>query len=402
MESTTLKAHQARDAVHDWIRQGRCGPGQKLPSEQRLAALFGMNHATVRRGLRELEAWGLIEKRPRVGNFVVDRGRSATVQPVALVLPQWLMQVAIRKPAVSLIIAQVEGALDSARHPLTVLTYDTDQLWHDAGEIAVAQDFKGVLLFPVDDPNQLPGVQRMLDAGIRVVLLARAESWNDLGLSSVNFDVEGALAQIVAHFADLGHRHVAVVMDRGWVPAQQVRYADQVRTLFARHDLGPTDDRMVFPSWDPVTGERSCSALAGMFDSESPPTAIIAPDESWAQGIFRFCYSRGIRVPADLSIASLQNLTPHAHPTPLSAPNSVFLMSRGVQAAVQHLQGLLDGQDLVQREIFLPGEMQWTESVGPPPRRPAKVPDRGRPAAMQGELKRSWNERTEHHHESSS
>jgi len=367
LESTTLKAHQARDEVHGWIKQGRCGPGQKLPSEQELARLFGMNHATVRRGLRDLETWGLIEKRPRVGNFVVDRGRPASVHPVGLVLPHWMMQLAVQKPVASLIIAQVEGTLDAGRYPLTVLTYERDQLWHDAGEFAVSHELEGVLLYPVDDPIHVPGVQRMLDAGTRVVLLDHAASWKELGLFSVTFDEAGALAHIVARFAALGHRRIAVVMDRGWVPDRQTEYADRIRSLFTDHGLQSPDDLMVFPDWDQATGERSCSTLAGIFDSDSPPTAIIAPDESWAQGIYRFCYRRRIRVPEDLSVAAPHNLAPHAHPIPVSAPDSVILMRRRIQLAVEHLHQLLEGQSSAPRNIVLPGEIEWTESVGPAP-----------------------------------
>jgi DNA-binding LacI/PurR family transcriptional regulator len=324
-----------------------------------------MNHATVRRGLRDLETWGLIEKRPRVGNFVVDRRRSATVHPLGLVLPHWMMQFSVQKPVAGLIIAQVEGTLDAGRYPLTVLTYDREQLWHDAGEFAVSHELEGVLLYPGDDPIHVPGVRRMLDAGTRVVLLDHASSWKELGLFSVTFDEAGALARIVERFAALGHRRIAVVMDRGWMPDRQTEYADRMRSLFREHNLKSADDMMVFPDWDHATGERSCSTLAGIFDSDSPPTAIIAPDESWAQGIYRFCYRRRIRVPEDLSVAALQNLTPHAHPIPLSAPDSVMLMKRRIQLAVEHLHLLLDGQSSAPRNIVLPGEIEWTESVGP-------------------------------------
>lgn len=55
------------------IREGRYGPGDKLPTEAQLAARFGVNRHTVRHALADLAAAGLVHPRRGAGVFVSAR-----------------------------------------------------------------------------------------------------------------------------------------------------------------------------------------------------------------------------------------------------------------------------------------------------------------------------------------
>jgi GntR family transcriptional regulator, transcriptional repressor for pyruvate dehydrogenase complex len=52
------------EAIRDDILSGRIRPGDRIPSENSLAAQFGVNRSTVREGIRLLEEAGLIIHRP--------------------------------------------------------------------------------------------------------------------------------------------------------------------------------------------------------------------------------------------------------------------------------------------------------------------------------------------------
>lgn len=52
------------------IREGEFSPGDRLPTEQELAADFQVGRTSVREGLQKLRAYGLIESRKGLGAFV--------------------------------------------------------------------------------------------------------------------------------------------------------------------------------------------------------------------------------------------------------------------------------------------------------------------------------------------
>jgi len=54
------------------ILNGELKPGEKLPSERHLADMLGASRVSIRQALHELEARGLIDRRPGRGTVVVD------------------------------------------------------------------------------------------------------------------------------------------------------------------------------------------------------------------------------------------------------------------------------------------------------------------------------------------
>ncbi len=54
------------------IRSGRLHPGDQVPTEPQLMALFNVSRTTVRRALRDLETMGLIDRQPGRGSFVSE------------------------------------------------------------------------------------------------------------------------------------------------------------------------------------------------------------------------------------------------------------------------------------------------------------------------------------------
>src|SRR5688500_6251777 len=64
------KYQQVYSALRRDIQSGRLAKGDRLPSEADLVRLFGASRITVGRAVRDLQAAGLVERRPGAGTFV--------------------------------------------------------------------------------------------------------------------------------------------------------------------------------------------------------------------------------------------------------------------------------------------------------------------------------------------
>ena len=63
-------ARRIREEIAGAIRSGEWRPGDRVPTEQELAARYGCARATVSKALGELAASGLVERRRKAGTFV--------------------------------------------------------------------------------------------------------------------------------------------------------------------------------------------------------------------------------------------------------------------------------------------------------------------------------------------
>lgn len=61
---------QVREVLREQIDSGELQPGDKLPSEDQLAATYGISRMTLRRSLNDLIDMGLLYRRHGVGTFV--------------------------------------------------------------------------------------------------------------------------------------------------------------------------------------------------------------------------------------------------------------------------------------------------------------------------------------------
>ncbi len=84
------------DELRDLIEQGAYCPGEKLPSIRRLASQYQASITTIQRALEELESTGLIEAKPKSGNYVrfplnekrINRQQLTSISTVAQLLPK--------------------------------------------------------------------------------------------------------------------------------------------------------------------------------------------------------------------------------------------------------------------------------------------------------------------------
>ena len=66
------------------IRERGFGPGDKLPSERDLAALFGMSRSAVRESLIRLDTLRIVESRPKSGVYLQQYGAERSIEAMVL------------------------------------------------------------------------------------------------------------------------------------------------------------------------------------------------------------------------------------------------------------------------------------------------------------------------------
>lgn len=69
---------QIMHQVRDLVASGQLGPGDKLPTEQELAAMFGTSRSSIREAIRVFHNLGILESRTKRGTFLKDSHSIAT------------------------------------------------------------------------------------------------------------------------------------------------------------------------------------------------------------------------------------------------------------------------------------------------------------------------------------
>lgn len=350
------KSRFVRNAILRILREKKLKAGDKIASEREFAAELGMNHQTIRRALAELVADGVVEKRPRLGNFVrsVDR-----FTPLVLAVPAYLLKEHRDHAATSITFDTINSALDHARYSLTVLPYRNEYFLEDVGRFIEARAIRGLFLWGASQ-IQTEDLRRIVDEGVKVVLLTNHPALASLGISSFYYDASTVFSQIITGLIERGHRRIGVVRyTHPRKPELIARFEEACET----YGLGDSEALTIII---PNESSPDYRPLEAIFAPNRPFTAIIAPDEVIAQKIFQGSYRRRMFIPDAFSLAACIDNTPDAHPIPLTAPETPLWHRKVVTMATKHLIDALEG-DLVEGiQMPIGGGLIWRESVAAP------------------------------------
>jgi DNA-binding LacI/PurR family transcriptional regulator len=300
----------------------------------------------------------LVQKRPRIGNFV-----SETIPPtqIAIVLPAWFHDKG-HYQVTSTVVRGVSQALDQQKYSINILYYSMGKLWSDVGRFLVEKGISGIVLNPGKDVT-LEDMQLLRNAGIKVVMISRAPHLKSLQSLFIGTDLGEALAQTLAKLVELGHRRIVYA---GYLENPARKYHEEILEGFfnqiSNSDVTQYDVIHIPNSFDRV----DYTVLESIFAFTLRPTVVILPDEFSTYEMFRICAKKNINVPEDLSISALVDFTPHAYPISLSAPNSASQCTHVAKAAAKYLVKLLKGEKLFESEILFRASMQWKASVAKP------------------------------------
>ncbi|MER6012944.1 LacI family DNA-binding transcriptional regulator [Streptomyces bluensis] len=140
--------------------------------------------------------------------------------------------------------------------------------------------------------DQLPLV--MLDSDPR----------GSLGAATVNLDITDGVRQITDHLLHLGHRrflHLAADI-ASWT------FDVRARELAAR--LSEVPDTLLRTARAPISIEDAVTAAEAALSAPGPrPTALVCDDDKLAAGAYKAARRLGLRIPEDVSVTGLDDLT---------------------------------------------------------------------------------------------
>ena len=183
---------------------------------------------------------------------------------------------------------------------------------------------------PAARPGELlarrQAVQRLRDQGVPVAAVGRYE----LDIPYVAVDDAAAVELAVTHLLELGHRRVAFVGGSLNSTTVEDRHAGYV-TALDRAGV-PTDDALVVQT--PMTLEGGAEppsgwSLGGRF------TAVFCATDEIAFGVVSGLRRRGLRVPADVSVVGMDDVSMSAHSDP--PLTTIHVPDRALGTAAWHL-----------------------------------------------------------------
>ncbi|MCQ9183335.1 LacI family transcriptional regulator [Streptomyces sp. IBSBF 2953] len=158
-----------------------------------------------------------------------------------------------------------------------------------------------------------------------------------LGAATVNLDIADAARQLADHLLDLGHRHFL------HLAADVPSWTFDVRAHELATRIAATPGTTLRTAPAPISIDEARAAAERALTAPGPrPTAVVCDDDKLAAGAYKALRRLGLRIPDDISVTGLDDLTlataldPELTTVRLDAE---LFGERGMQALLDVLEG---------------------------------------------------------------
>lgn len=304
--------NRVSDRVREMISMRGLGPGDRLPTYHELIRDLGASLVTVKRGLDDLEAEGLIRRFPARGTFVAKSIPR---------MPRELKHIGIIYPSsrAQLFSAQYTGEIMRGIAQEASPSTDTHIFsLREDGLVRAPQlgewDIDGAVLLGVESDDYLRNFAQWGTPGVVVDYCSQAAPFD-----YVACDNAAAARDIAARLAAYGHRRVAYVARLGQDPvinpgnpqvALLVRESSDVRERHADSVAALRERHIQVDDWafSGIVSEGIAAAadqLQVLRRSPGHPTAVLTDSNHCAFEIMKELGNRGLRVPEDVSVGAV-------------------------------------------------------------------------------------------------
>ena len=241
------------------------------------------------------------------------------------------------------------------------LQYSPKLSWKQLNIPRLLQDRKVVRGVIVAGTNSQNLLDALADRGLALVCLGNnmLGDWDKGKYSAVFFDDVGGAHEATSYLQSLGHRDIWYI-------------GNCQLTWFARRHQGycrAMEEASLAPRVRDLNIDNSEDlgylATKSILNEGQPLTAILAGDDSTARGAYRALHDQGLNIPADVSVAGINDTLEASALNPPLTSVRVFTDQLGKQMAELLLKGIsqLDAKPQV---VTLPTQLIRRESCRPP------------------------------------
>lgn len=286
-ESREPKYRQLVRLIAEQIRSGALQPGERLPSDRRLAHLLDLSPTTTTAAMEELVRQKFAVRRPGAGTFVTDEPNGLNRQ---LRIGFFTPQNAPSSTYIRKIFYTLWGYFAENHCDLLPLTRNFEELPETFREYR----FDGVLIFNRGD-IALEKLREWRAGGLPLLLLSSI--WDEASDISIGYSNRALVDEAVRYLAALGHRRIGFVTENPLSRPNDLRINGFMKSMY---QLGlPLD-----PTWM-LTNNPSDEELLDFLKAPERPSSIILGNCTILPRFSEVLSRSGLRIPDDLSILCL-------------------------------------------------------------------------------------------------
>ena len=346
LKSSLPRYEQVRRQVVRFIAERNLQPGDRLPSDRRLAEYFGFNHRTIRKGLRPLVEHGIIERQVGSGTFL--RVSPATTERA----PGASRDDKPTKVCLGLLLH-----LDGSSYLSAIL-----KTLHIA---ARERDVELAIRTAGSKPESLlAGVRQLVQAGARCVIIPWLPGApSPQSLEPLVAEVDGALVlpkpvpgleplcyetpaaferednypvQLIGTLLQrAGYGHIAF-FGPGFLERETVRRRLEAYRQFIQ------EAQMTELTGRTCTRHSETDALIERWKRYSGDLAVFCFDDEWAISLMTALHRSGIAIPEEIAVVGFNNIPLAARMTP-PLTSVQFDYIHVARCLVEHALGMLHG-----------------------------------------------------------
>ena len=283
------------------ITQGVYKLGDKIPTEKELGEITGLARATIRQAIANLVNMGHLERKKRLGTFVIyQKDEDHKTNIIGVIVPD------IRSGYAPELARGVED--EAANKKLSTILCNSDDLFVQAdfhADRLIENSVAGVIFIPTaaSDEKNSQIINKFRKNNIPVILVDRTISNIDIDFVTTD-NFEGAYTA-TNYLIQKGHTRIGIIINSQF-STEKLRLEGYKQAL--RDNRIAIDESIVISNPGPFIEERCKKSATILLSLSKKVTAIFAGHDRIAYQVKDVATRLNIRIPDDFSLVGYDNL----------------------------------------------------------------------------------------------